>query len=84
MQTQTRLLLEEQSNQGLHCLLFHLHHFETFLCCKDNLFEFQGYYSNTLGVLEFKTFTVFLFGFRAWQDLTGLRQSIGSVEMGKP
>ena len=24
---QIRLLLEEQSDQGLHCLLFHLHHF---------------------------------------------------------
>ena len=28
MQTQIRLLLEEQSDQGLHCLLFHLHHFD--------------------------------------------------------
>ena len=27
VQTQIRLLLEEQSDQGLHCLLFHLHHF---------------------------------------------------------
>ena len=25
VQTQIRLLLEEQSDQGLHCLLFHLH-----------------------------------------------------------
>ena len=25
MQTKIRLLLEEQSDQGLHCLLFHLH-----------------------------------------------------------
>ena len=28
VQTQIRLLQEEQSNQGLHCLLFHLHHFD--------------------------------------------------------
>ena len=28
VQTQIRLLLEEQSDQGLHCLLFHLHFFE--------------------------------------------------------
>ena len=28
VQTQIRLLLEEQSDQGLHCLLFHLHHFD--------------------------------------------------------
>ena len=27
---QTALLLEEQSDQGLHCLLFHLHHLEVF------------------------------------------------------
>ena len=27
VQTQIRLLLEEQSDQGLHCLLFHLHSF---------------------------------------------------------
>ena len=26
VQNQIRLLLEEQSDQGLHCLLFHLHH----------------------------------------------------------
>ena len=28
VQTQIRLLLEEQSNQGLHCLLFLLHLFD--------------------------------------------------------
>ena len=28
MQTPIRLLLEEQSDQGLHCLLFHLHLFD--------------------------------------------------------
>ena len=28
VQTQIRLLLEEQSDQGLHCLLFHLHCFD--------------------------------------------------------
>ena len=28
VQTQIRLLLEEQSDQGLHCLLFHLHNFD--------------------------------------------------------
>ena len=27
VQTQIRLLLEEQPDQGLHCLLFHSHHF---------------------------------------------------------
>ena len=28
VQTQIRLLLEEQSDQGLHCLLYHLHLFD--------------------------------------------------------
>ena len=28
VQTQIRLLLEEQSDQGLHCLLFHSHLFD--------------------------------------------------------
>ena len=28
VQTQIRLCLEEQSDQILHCLLFHLHHFD--------------------------------------------------------
>ena len=28
VQTQIRLLQEEQSDQGHHCLLFHLHHFD--------------------------------------------------------
>ena len=28
VQTQIRLLLEEQSDQGLHCLLLYLHHFD--------------------------------------------------------
>ena len=28
VQTQIRLLLEEQFDQGLHCLLFHLHLFD--------------------------------------------------------
>ena len=40
VQTQIRLLLEEQSDQGLHCLLFHLRLLEAFLCCKANLFNF--------------------------------------------
>ena len=34
-------LLEEQSVQGLHCLLLHLHLLETFLCYKTNFLEFE-------------------------------------------
>ena len=40
VQTQIRLLLEEQSDQGLHCLLFHLHHFEKIPSGLASLFEF--------------------------------------------
>ena len=58
VQTQIRLLLEEQSDQGLHCLLFHLHLLEAFLCCKTSLFEFLGEYISTLDVRKFRNFTV--------------------------
>ena len=60
VQTQIRLLLEEQSDQGLHCLLFHLHLLEAFLCCKANLFEFEGGCSHIFGVRKFGTSTVCL------------------------
>ena len=40
VQTQIRLLLEEQSDQGLHCLLFHLHHFDEIHEGLTPLFEF--------------------------------------------
>ena len=42
VQTQIRLLLEEQSDQGLHCLLFHLHLFDEMEIPLDlaSLFEF--------------------------------------------
>ena len=43
VQTQIRLLLEEQSDQGLHCLLFYLHHFNKIHVPKSlaSLFEFR-------------------------------------------
>ena len=40
MQTQNRLLLEEQSDQCLHCLLFHLHVFDKIPSGLASLFEF--------------------------------------------
>ena len=45
VQTQIRLLLEEQSDQeqsdqGLHCLLFHLHVFDKIPSGMASLFEF--------------------------------------------
>ena len=46
VQTQIRLLLEEQSDQGLHYLLFHLHLFDKIFYDLAFLFEFQVVYSN--------------------------------------
>ena len=40
VQPQIRLLLEEQSDQGLHCLLFHLHLFDEIPLGLASLFEF--------------------------------------------
>ena len=40
VQTQIRLLLEEQSDQGLHCLPFRLHFLDILLYGKATLFEF--------------------------------------------
>ena len=40
VQTQIRLLLEEQSDQGLHCLLFHLHLFDEILKGMVSFLEF--------------------------------------------
>ena len=39
VQTQIRLLLKEQSEQGLLCLLFCLHLLNTILHCKIQLFQ---------------------------------------------
>ena len=41
VQTQIRLLLVEQSDQGLHCLLFHLHVFDKIPSGLASLFEAQ-------------------------------------------
>ena len=40
VQTKIRLLQEEQSDQGLHCLQFHLHHFDKILKVWPLLIEF--------------------------------------------
>ena len=39
VQTQIRLLLEEQSDQGLHCLPFRLHLLDALLYGRATLFE---------------------------------------------
>ena len=48
VQTQIRLLLAEQSDQGLHCLLFHLHVFDKIPSGLASLFEIKVNYSNFL------------------------------------
>ena len=58
VQTQIRLLLEEQSDQGLHCLLFCLHVLDAFLNGKATLFKFKDDYNNIFGVQIFRIFTV--------------------------
>ena len=40
VQTEIRLLLEEQSDQGLHCLQFCLHILDALLYCKASLSKF--------------------------------------------
>ena len=60
VQTQIKLLLEveEQSDQGLHCLQFSLHLLDALLYGKATLFNFSGDYSKFSGVQIFRSFTV--------------------------
>ena len=56
--TQIRLLLEEQSDQGLHCLLCHLHVFDKIPSGLASLLEFWVHYSEVssvrnLGILRY-------------------------------
>ena len=68
LQTQIRLLLVEQSNQGLHCLLFHLHLFDEIprlpaevwpLCLNFSLIT-----AKFSSVRKFRKFTVLSSGLR--------------------
>ena len=43
VQTQIRLLLEEQSYQGLHCLPFRLHRLDSLLYGKATQFKLSDY-----------------------------------------
>ena len=52
VQTQIRLLLEEQSDQGLHCLLFHLHLFDEIPLGLASMFEFLGRLQESFLVFE--------------------------------
>ena len=52
VQTQIRLLLEEQSDQGLLCLLCHLHLFDKIPESLASLFEFLEDYSKDFWCLK--------------------------------
>ena len=58
VQTQIRLLLEEQSDQGRHCLLFHLHLFDEIPLGLAALFEFLINTAMVFGVQKFRNFKV--------------------------
>ena len=60
VQTQIILLLEEQSDQGLHCLLFHLHLFAEIPKGLGSLFELKVDYSKVFGARKFRNFTVLI------------------------
>ena len=63
VQTQIRLLLEEQSDQGL---LFHLHHFDK-IPLRFGLFNFLNFRYITAkisGIPKFSNFTVMFFNVR--------------------
>ena len=63
VQTQIRLLLEEKSDQGLHCLLFHLHVIDKIPSGLAFLFEFYVNYSKVSCVRKFRNFMVILSNF---------------------
>ena len=60
VQTQIRLLLEEQSDHGLHCLLFHLHHLTKYLKVWPHCLNFRYITAKFSGIQKFKNFTVHL------------------------
>ena len=52
VQTQIRLLLQEQSDQDLHCLLFLLHGFDKIPSALASLFEFKVDYKKKFWCLK--------------------------------
>ena len=58
VQTQIRLLLEEQSDQGLHCLQFPLHFWTHYSKETPSCSTFRVITTNFLGVRIFRKFTV--------------------------
>ena len=69
MKTLIRLLLEEQSGQGLHCLLPRSRLLKAFRHSVANFLDFKDGYSNNLGVRKFTASTVALFRYRCEKSL---------------
>ena len=67
VKTLIRLLLQEQSDQGLHCLQFHLHSLDTLLHCETNILHFGIFMVLIFSVLIFRIFTV-IFSF-IWSEI---------------
>ena len=61
LQTQIRLLLEEQSDRGLHCLLFHLHHLMKYPKVSAFCLSFRKITANFSGVRKFGNFMVYCY-----------------------
>ena len=61
VQTQIRLLLLEQCDQGLHCLPFHLHHLVALLHCKIKLLHFFGTISVIILSVQILKFLEYLY-----------------------
>ena len=58
VQTQIRLLLEEQSDQGLHYLQYCLNPLDALLDGKTSFFKFKDDYNKVSCVRKFRNFTV--------------------------
>ena len=61
--TQIRLVLEDQSDQGLHCLPFYLHLLYKFPYGMTSLFEVGGDFSKYVGLLKYILTQTNLFSF---------------------
>ena len=73
VQNQIRLLLEEQSDQGLHCLLFHLHHLTKYPKVWPLCLNFRQITVKFSGVRKFRNFTVICLNFRMITAVLGVQ-----------
>ena len=74
-----RLLLEEQSDQGLHCLPFQLHLLGALLFGKPSCSNFRVIIANVLGVRIFRSFTVFFFYYHRCQQQSHLEAKMKKI-----